>query len=309
MSVSPASPSPSTHRVVRLTRAGDPAALVLETRPAPAPAPGEALVRVRAAAITRDELTWPSDRLPAVPSYELSGTVVAVGPGVSGVAAGDAVFALAPFDRDGVAADAAVVPAGLLAPKPERASHAEAAAIPLPALSAWQALFVHGGLEAGQRVLVTGATGGVGQFAVQLARWRGAHVVALASPATAALARRLGAHEVVDRTAPNAMHAIAPVDLVFDTVGGEALAAAPRVLARGGKIVTVAHEPPEGVEALYFVVVSDRSQLVEIGRLVDEGVVRVEIDATFPLERAAEAFARVAMPGKRGKVVLTVNDE
>src|SRR6476661_90830 len=134
----------------------------------PSPDPGEVLVRVHAAAITRDELEWPVDRLPAIPSYELSGVVVE---------GGDEVYALTPFDRDGVAAEYAAVPAGALAPKPRTLDHAEAAAVPMTGLTAWQGLFDRGGLEAGQRVLVHGAAGGVGHIAVQLARWRGAQVV------------------------------------------------------------------------------------------------------------------------------------
>ena len=142
--------------------------LKVEEIETPSPDPGEVLVRVRAAAITRGELEWPVDRLPAIPSYELSGVVVG---------SGDEVYALTPFDRDGVAAEYAVVPAEVLAPKPLRLSHVEAAALPMGGLTAWQALFVHGRLARGERVLVTGASGGVGHIAVQLARHAGAAVV------------------------------------------------------------------------------------------------------------------------------------
>ena len=127
--------------------------LKVEEIETPSPDPGEVLVRVHAAAITRGELEWPVDRLPAIPSYELSGVVVG---------SGDEVYALTPFDRDGVAAEYAVVPADVLAPKPLRLSHVEAAALPMGGLTAWQALFVHGRLARGERVLVTGASGGVG---------------------------------------------------------------------------------------------------------------------------------------------------
>src|SRR6185437_14906689 len=134
--------------------------LRLEEVDRPSPRPGEVLVRVHAAAITRGELEWPADRLPAIPSYELSGVLVD---------SGDEVYALTPFDRDGVAAEYALVPARVLAPKPARLSHVEAAALPMGGLTAWQALFVHGRLARGERVLVTGASGGVGHIAVQLA--------------------------------------------------------------------------------------------------------------------------------------------
>src|SRR4051795_9467732 len=148
-------------RVVRLRSAGGPEQLAVEDADKPRPGPGDALVRVHAAAITRDELQWPVDRLPAIPSYELSGVVEEVGAAVTGVAVGDEVFALTPGDRDGVAADYTALPAELLVAKPHALGHAESAAIPLPALTAWQGLFDHGRLEAGERVLIHGAAGGV----------------------------------------------------------------------------------------------------------------------------------------------------
>src|SRR3954469_19028148 len=160
--------------------------LPLEQLPEPEPGPDDVLVRVHAAAITRDELTWPTDRLPATPSYELSGVVES---------SGDEVIALTPFDRDGVAAEWAIVPRSFLAAKPSGLSHEEAAALPMTGLSAWQGLVVHGRLAAGERVLVTGPNGGGGPVAVQLAR-------------------RLGAVLVEDGESS---------DLLFDTTGGEAL--------------------------------------------------------------------------------------
>jgi NADPH:quinone reductase-like Zn-dependent oxidoreductase len=229
--------------------------LKVEEIDVPTPAPGEVLVRVRAAAITRDELEWPVDRLPAIVSYELSGIVVETG---------EEVYALTPFDHDGVAAEYAVVPSAVLAPKPARLSHAEAAALPMGGLSAWQALFTHGRLSHGERVLVTGASGGVGHIAVQLARHADAHVIE---------------------------HGHA--DLVFDTVGGE--------LPPGDRVVTIAAEAPE---ATYFVVEPDRAQLVELGRLADAGDVRPAVDSVFRLAQAQDAFSRLAARGKRGKVVL-----
>jgi NADPH:quinone reductase-like Zn-dependent oxidoreductase len=202
-------------RAVRLHGNG----LRLEELPVPEPGEGDVLVRVHAAAITRDELTWPTDRLPAIPSYELSGVVEATG---------EAVFALTPFDRDGVAAEYAAVPATVLAPKPPELSHVEAAALPMGGLSAWQGLVVRGRLQAGERVCVTGASGGVGHIAIQLARARGATVV--------------GEGE--------------PCDLLFDTAG--------RAGGEAGRIVTVAEEAP-GAE--YFVVEPDGAQLRELARL------------------------------------------
>jgi D-arabinose 1-dehydrogenase-like Zn-dependent alcohol dehydrogenase len=171
---------PRTMKAIRLHAPGVDG-LRYETIETPPLRAGEVLVEVHAAAITRDELEWPLDRLPAIPSYELSGVVVAADDDAE-VSIGDEVYALTPFDRDGVAAEYAAVTATLLAPKPASLSHVESAAVPLPALTAWQGLFVHGRLAAGERVLVHGAVGGVGQFATQLGRWRGSHVIATASP-------------------------------------------------------------------------------------------------------------------------------
>jgi NADPH:quinone reductase-like Zn-dependent oxidoreductase len=277
---------------------------VIET---PSLRPGEAFVEVRAAAITRGELEWPVERLPAVPSYELSGVVAAVADDVATVSVADEVFALTPFDRDGVAAEYAAVPAATLAPKPASLSHVESAAVPLPALSAWQGLVVHGRLAAGERLLVHGAVGGVGQFATQLGRRRGAHVIATASPDVFDSARAFGAHEVVDGRRGQFDEELGAIDLLFDTVGGELLARAPALLARGGRVVSVAEEPPG--EGTYFVVEPNREQLIELARLVDHGQLRVAIDSTFPLSEAAEAFERSLAPGKRGKVVIRVAGE
>ena len=240
-------------RALRLYSQG----LVWEEVPRPDPGPGEVLVRVHAAAITRDELTWPVDRLPAIPSYELAGVVEA---------SGEAVMALTPFDRDGVAADYAAVPETLLAPRPAGLSDEQAAALPMPALSAWQGLVVHGGLEAGERVLVTGARGGVGHVAVQLVRALGGALV--------------GEGEACD--------------LLFDTAGGEALA---RSADRAGRVVTIAAEVPG---AAYFVVEPNGAQLASLPEL------RPEVDSVFALEDFRAAFERCAARGKHGKVVLRV---
>jgi NADPH:quinone reductase-like Zn-dependent oxidoreductase len=294
--------SAETMQAVRLRAAGGPDQLAVERIPRPEPGAGEVLVRVHAAALTRDELEWPLDRLPAIPSYELSGVVESVGPGAEGLSEGDEVFALTAFDRDGAAAEYAVVPAALLASKPAELSHSEAAAIPMPGMTAWQGLFDHGGLEAGQRVLIHGATGGVGQAATQLARWRGAHVIGTVTGAEdAAWARKLGADEAIDHTVTRFEGAIEPVDLIFDTVGGERLERSRAALAPGGRLVSVAEE---GNDADYFVVEHDGEQLQRLADLAASGELSLAIDSVLPFARFREAFERVAARGKRGKVVL-----
>jgi NADPH:quinone reductase-like Zn-dependent oxidoreductase len=258
---------------------------------------------VHAAAITRDELEWPVDRLPAIPSYELSGVVADVGAGVTSVAPGDGVFALTPFDRDGVAADYTAVATELLVPRPRALGDAESAAIPLPALTAWQGLFDHGRLRAGERVLIDGAAGGVGGFAVQLARSHGARVVGTAAAAKLRAVRELGAHEAVDAEALSA-DAIQAVDLVFDTTGGEGLHRAAAVLGLGGRLVSVAEPPRDG--GAYFTVEPNRDQLRSIAQLVEAGELQAPAVEVFPLASAREAFARSLEHDRSGKVVLVL---
>jgi NADPH:quinone reductase-like Zn-dependent oxidoreductase len=266
----------------------------------------EVLVAVHAAGITRDELTWPADRLPATPSYELSGVVMRVADKVAMPAIGDEVYGLTPFDRDGVASEYATVPAGVLAARPRSLGHVQAAALTLAGLTAWQGLFVHGRLQAGERVLIHGASGGVGHLATQLARWRDAHVVGTATGAGVERAYSFGADEVIDRDAAAFEDAIEPVDLVFDTVGGDTLARSKKVLGKQGRLVSVAEEPGQELGGSYFVVEPNRDQIGQLATLADEGAIRTAIDSTFPLDEAVQAFERVVSPGKQGKVVLEV---
>ncbi len=300
-----------TMRAIRLLSPNGPGSLVLEEIDLPELSPDEALIRVHAAALTKDELEWPVDRLPAIPSYEVSGTVAAVAAGVETVSAGDAVYALTDFGRDGAAADYVAVAVELLAPKPRTLDDVQSAALPLPGLSAWQGMFVHGGLEAGQRVLITGAAGGVGHLATQLARHRGAHVIGTASPSSQEAARGFGAHEVIDGSD---LGSLEPVDLVFDTVGGSTLEASPAVIRPGGRLVSVAEETPEvppeaKIETSYFVVEPNRDQLIELSRLAESGDLVPAIDSVFPLADARSAFERTQASGKRGKVVLRVSED
>lgn len=301
-----------TMQAVRLHAPGGIKSLRLDTIGIPHPQAGEALIRVHAAAITRDEVDWPTDRLPAIPSYEVSGVVVAVAPGVTSVEVGDAVYALTGFDRDGAAAEYAVVPADIVAPKPRALTDMESAALPLAGLSAWQGLFDHGALQPGQRVLIHGAAGGVGHLAVQLAHRHGAYVIGTASTAGVAVARSFGADEVLD-TGTACATTLPPVDLVFDTVGGDRLARSAAVIHPGGRLVSIAEAVPEppagsGILTSYFVVSPNREQLVELARIADEDGLRVDIDSTFTLAEARTAFARTMATGKHGKVVFRIHE-
>jgi NADPH:quinone reductase-like Zn-dependent oxidoreductase len=298
-------------RAVRLHGSGGADDLALEDVAIPQLGSGEVLVRVHAAALTRDELEWPVDRLPAIPSYEVSGIVVDVAPGVTDAVAGDAVYALTPFDRDGAAAEYVAVPAAILARKPNALSDVESAAIPMTGLSAWQGLFDHGGLQAGERVLILGAAGGVGQLATQLARERGAYVIGTASGEGIRRGRELGADEAIAASG-GFEKALAPVDLVFDTVGGDVLSRSAAVLREGGRLVSIAEAPPEllglDISTTYFVVEPSREQLEQLTRMADIGTLRVDVDSVFSLDAARAAFERVQARGKRGKVVLEIKE-
>lgn len=300
---------PATMMAVRLHPPGGVDDLAYEEVATPSPGRGEALVRVHAAAITRNELTWPADRLPAIPSYELSGTIVSLGDDTNSSETGAEVFAMTNFDRDGVASDYAVVPVAELSPKPTSLNHEAAAAIPLPGLSALQGLFDHGRLGKNQRALVHGGAGSVGAYAVQLARRHGAYVIATVSGDRVETARRLGADHVIDHTTED-FTTVDEVDLVFDTVGGQRLLRSIEVLGPGGRLISVAEEPrgdvaaDKGVDARWFLVESRPDQLFDLAAAADDGMLEVPVQHTYPMSQAADAFQHVMSRGGTGKVVL-----
>ena len=291
-----------------------------EDAPKPTPGAGDALVRVHACAITATELSWGTtyttrdgvERLPTIPGHELSGVVEAVAQDVSTPRVGDAVYALTDFWRDGAAADYVVVRARDLAPKPKTLSHTQAAAVPLSALTAWQALFDHAGLVKGQRVLIHAAAGGVGTYAVQLAKGRGAYVIGTARAINADFLRALGADDVIDYSAVRFEDRVHDVDVVLDSVGGDTLERSWSVLCEGGVLVTIADSAPAekaaayGVRGVEFIVDPSRAQLIEIARLIETGALRVIVEATYPLPDARAAFVRGLDGHNRGKLVLSV---
>jgi NADPH:quinone reductase-like Zn-dependent oxidoreductase len=276
---------------------------------------------VHSAGITPTELTWAEtyrspdgrDRLPTIPGHDVSGVVDALGPGVSDVSPGDAVYGLVDFPHDGSAAEYVAVRAANLAPRPRSLDHVHAAAVTLSALTAWQALFVHAGLAAGQRVLIHGAAGGVGAFAAQFARWRGARVIATASARHHDFLRELGVETAIDYRTTRFEEVLRDVDVVLDTVGGDTMERSWGVLRRGGTLVSVAAPPPPepardaGARGIFFIVEPSRAQLVEIGSLIDAGQVRPVLGAVLPLARAREAFERGLAGHARGKIVLRID--
>ena len=309
-------------RAIRIHRRGGPETLIYEDVPIPALQPGDALVRVHAAGISPAEFTWRlyetpdgRSRLPKIPSHEVSGVVAAVAPDVRDVAVGDTVYGLTAFSRDGGAAEYVAVPAADLAPKPRSLDHSSAATVPLSALTAWQALFDHARLAPGQRVLIHGAAGGVGSFAVQLARWRGAHVIGTASARNCDFVRKLGVDDVVDHGATPFETVVCDVDVVLDTVGGTVTERSWSVLRRNGLLVTIVRpRSPEwaagrAAAGVFFIVEPRRAQLNELSRLIDAGTIRPIVEAVLPLNRAREAYERGIRDHPRGKLVLTVVDE
>lgn len=308
-----------TMKAVRIHSWGGPGAMRLEDAPLPVLAEGDVLVRVVAAAI--NPVDWKiregyfkdmlPHRLPLIPGWDVSGVVAAVGPGVSGFQVGDEVYSRPDISRDGAYAEYIAVRANELAPKPAGLDHVHAAAVPLAALTAWQALFENANLQAGQSVLIHAAAGGVGTYAVQLAKGRGARVIATASAANHDYLRALGADQVIDYRSQRFEDAV-PVDVVFDTVGGETQERSWSVVKSGGALVSIVAPPSEdagrkaNARALFTFVQPNASQLREIAALIDAGKVKVTVEARYPLADAVEALERVRQGHTRGKIVLEV---
>ncbi|MGP4026282.1 NADP-dependent oxidoreductase [Actinomadura sp. 3N407] len=303
-------------RAVRIHEPGGSDGLVLEDVPLPRAATGDVVVRVHAAGFVPDELEWPGtwvdragrDRTPSIPAHEVAGVVTEVTYGTTGLAVGDRVFGLTDWHRDGAAAEYVAVEARNLARIPRTLTYTRAAALPVAGLTAWQGLFVHGGLESGQSVVIHGAGGGTGTLAVQLAREAGAHVIATGRGRVADLAAEMGAQSFVDLERQRFDDAVGPVDLIFDTVGGDLLARSARKIKPGGALVSITAPPPvrpEGGRAVFFIVEPDREQLRGLAERAEAGRLRPHVGAVHPLAEAREAF-EAKRDGVPGKVVLEI---
>jgi NADPH:quinone reductase-like Zn-dependent oxidoreductase len=305
-------------RALRLHEQAGADALAYEEAPDPEPGIGDVLVAVQAASITPTELQWPStwvdrlghDRRPVIPGHEVSGTVEALGYGATGFAVGDAVYGLTDWYRDGALAEYVAVETRNLAVKPASLGHVEAAALSLAGLTAWQALFIHGRLAAGQRVLIHGAAGGVGSLAVQLAHAVNAEVVATGRGWARELATELGGDRFVDVERERFEDAAGEVDLVVDLVGGQILERSWSTLRQGGMLVSAVEDPqgkperPSGVRGAFFVVEAVRSQLQELARQAEAGALRPVVGQVVALADGRAAFQSKQRGGVRGKVVL-----
>src|SRR6266849_6404423 len=310
-------------KAIRIHGRGGPERLVYEDVPQPHPGQGEVVVRVYATGVIANELRWDetyetkagSKRVLPIPGRDLSGVVEEVGPGTPPLTKGSQVYAMTDYGRDGAEAEFTIALPSELAPKPRTLDYVQAAAVPLSALTAWQALFEHASLVAGQTVLIHGGAGGVGVFAVQLARWAGAHVIATASARNRDFLRELGADEFIDYTITRFEDVVHDVDFVFDLVGGDTLRRSWQVIKLGGTLVSVVSPRPSfeeakahDVHAVWFVVQPNREQLIQIGELIDAGKLRPIIDAVFPLSQARQAYEQGTKGHTRGKVVLRVED-
>lgn len=306
---------------MRALRLGEtsPLPATLESVARPVPGRGEILVRVHAAGVTPTEVAWwPTThtkegrtRSGAVPGHEFSGVVAEVGDGASGVEVGDAVYGMNDWFADGATAEYCVTRPEWVAGKPIQLTHAEAASVPIGALTAWQGLLDRAKIKSGDRILIHGGSGAVGVYAVQLARRAGAHVITTASARNREFLTQLGAAEVIDYHTARFEESVGKVDVVFDTVGGETLRRSWDVLTPGGRMVTVAADvegtADERAKGAFFIVEAKRKQLEEIARLLDAGEIRPVVDAVVPLERAGEAYAgKVTEKLGRGKVVVAV---
>jgi len=290
------------------------AAMKLVERPEPQAAISDVVVQVYASSMTGDELSWPStwtdrlnrDRTPSIPGHELAGVVTALGYGTTGLSVGQRVFGLADWNRDGTLAEYVAVEARNLAPLPGDVDFTVGVALVMPGLTAWQGLFEHGRLRAGQSVLVHGAAGIVGSMAVQLAREAGAYVIGTGRATGRQTARDFGAQEFVDLD-KDVLEDVGGVDLVFDVLGGDIAKRSAGLIRAGGTLVTVTGpteaRPGNGL-TIDFVVVPNRDQLSEVVQRFREGRLRTNIGNVSTLDDAVAAFNSTKRA--KGKTIIRV---
>ncbi len=310
-------------KAVRIHAYGGPEMLHYEDNvPQPALRPDDLLIRVRAAAV--NPVDWKiregwlqgllHHTLPLTLGWDISGEVVEVGPEVSGFTVGDEVYARPDIERDGAYAEYIAVKASDVAHKPTILDHVHAAAMPLTALTAWQVLIDAAQLQAGQTVLIHAAAGGVGSLAVQLAKARGARVIATASAVNTGLVTELGADQFIDYTQTRFEEVAKDVDVVFDTLGGDTQERSWQVLKPGGILVSVVSPPSEavatgrGVRSAFVFIHPSGEQLTAIARLINEGRIKPLIHTVLPLSEVRQAHTISQGGHARGKIVLRVAD-
>lgn len=300
--------------IVVTDEAAGTAGMTLADVPMPEPAGNDVLVAVRASGYTPGELTWAGtwtdrlgrDRTPSVPGHEMAGVVTALGYGTAGLTVGQRVFGLADWTRDGTLAEYAAIEARNVAPLPGDVDFTVGASLPISGLTAWQGLFVHGQVQAGQSVLVHGAAGGVGSMVTQLANEAGAYIIGTGRAADRQAALDYGVQEFVDLD-NDTLADVGGVDLVFDVIGGDIGKQSAALIRSGGTLVTIAGPPevwPAQGRAIDFVVEADRAQLGELVARVRDGRLRTNIGNVATLDDAVTAFN----PTERvkGKTIIRV---
>jgi NADPH:quinone reductase-like Zn-dependent oxidoreductase/ABC-type phosphate transport system substrate-binding protein len=312
--------STQTMKAVRIQNYGGPEVLTLDTVPRPVPKADEVLIRNYAAGANPVDVSIRSGQfkeqvplsMPLVLGYEAAGVIVEVGSEVRDLAVGDSVFTLLGINNPGAYAPYVTNKASLVARKPKTLDHNDSAIVPLVGLTAWQALFDSAQLQPGQRVLIHGASGGVGCAAVQLAKWKGAYVLATTSTENIDRVRSFGADEIIDYQTQRFEEIAKNVDLVLDTVGGETQQRSWQTLRQGGLLVSVvgsANSPVDGVRgATVHVETKGKEQLEKLAALIDEGHLQIPIEKTFELPDAAKAHAAMQQGHRRGKFVLNIPD-
>jgi NADPH:quinone reductase-like Zn-dependent oxidoreductase len=309
-----------TMKAVRIHQYGGPDVLRYEDAPRPNPGSGEVLIRVHAAGV--NPVDWKVREghlrqmirysLPFIPGWDFSGVVVAASPGLARLKVGDEVYSRPDIARNGAYAEYVVVRESEVALKPKSLDHIHAAAIPLAALTAWQALFDAAGLAAGQTVLIHGAAGGVGSFAVQLAKWKGARVIGTASQRNHEFLRALGADQTIDYNTTRFEDVVRDVHVVLDMIAGETQERSWKVLKKGGILVSILNPPSQekaaahGVRQAHTFVQPNVTQLVEIANLVDSGKLKPVVETVLPLAEARRAHELSQTGHTRGKIVLAV---
>ncbi len=316
----------ATMKAVRIHEFGDVDVLKYEDVERPELQAGEVLVRVRAAGINPVDCScrkFPvpgitAGHLPYVLGWDISGSVVALGAGVTQFAIGDEVYGMPRFPGEAQAySEYITAPVADLALKPQRLTHQEAAGVPLAALTAWQALFDTVHLQAGQTVFISGGAGGVGHYAIQLAKAKGAQVITTTSTRNVEFVRDLGADVVIDYTQRSFVESIKDVDVVLDTIGGDVLRDAFKVVKRSGSIVSLPGHlgvkaigdqlaPKSGVAFSVIGVHPSGEQIAELAKLADTGQLKTHLDAVFPLQNVAQAHKLIEGGHVRGKLVLTL---
>jgi NADPH:quinone reductase-like Zn-dependent oxidoreductase len=309
----------ATMKAVRMHDYGGPEVLRYEDSPRPELGEGDVLVKVHAAGV--NPVDWKirggyarafrDYPLPLILGWDFSGVVEELGPGVTGWNPGDEVYARPDIGRPGAYAEYIAVRASEIQRKPKNLDHVHSAAIPLAALTAWQAISA-GQLQAGQKILIHAAAGGVGTFAVQLAKWKGAYVIGTASARNHEFLRELGADELIDYNTERFEQKVKDVDVVLDAMAGETRERSWQVLKKGGILVSILGQPSaetakaNGVRTAGVFVQPNQGQLEELANLADAGKVRPVIDTVLPLADAAKAHEMNATLHTRGKIVLRV---